>query len=208
MGIASMDALGDYGSDEEKEEEEAAPPPAFIPGDPSDVSPPNPAVKFRLFTRLPQQSDDEDDEDESKAEAVAKAAAAKAAAAAKEKESKKRGTSAASALLSATAKPVFLHNGKAGGDFDLPPDQEPAAKAKDEGEPQAKRQAVPPPQAAAPAVPVKAAVAPAADKAGGGKGGKGHGDVKDKVKTQRMRGQSAHQTWKSEGEMKLRQGYD
>lgn len=33
-------------------------------------------------------------------------------------------------------------------------------------------------------------------------------DVKDRVKGQRLKGQSAHATWKSEGEMLLRQQYD
>ena len=41
-----------------------------------------------------------------------------------------------------------------------------------------------------------------------GKDAKEKGDVKDKLKAARLKGQSAHARWKSEGEMLLRQQYD
>ena len=161
--------------------------------------------------RCPRLQSDDEDEEKKNQEAASKAKSddAAAVAKAKEKESKKRAPSAAAALLSSTSKPIFLHDGMAQGGFDLPPDEDPVPKGKGEEEPQAKRQAVAPPAAAAAAasVPVPAA-APnkqAATSKKGGKPGAAGVDVKDKVKTQRMRGQSAHATWKSEGEMKLRQ---
>uniref|UniRef100_A0A6U4NFC3 Uncharacterized protein n=2 Tax=Hemiselmis andersenii TaxID=464988 RepID=A0A6U4NFC3_HEMAN len=189
-----MEALGDYGSDDDDPEgeqgEASAPPPAFVPG--------------------PESSDDDDEEEAAEAEArkETEAEAARKKAKRDAEEARKR-PSAASALLSATAKPTFLQQEqKADDGFDLPVDQPAAPKTEDE--PPAKRQAVEAPPKptvilAASGTPKPSAIA-AARGAGGGKNSKP--DTKDKVKTQRMRGQSAHATWKSEGEMKLRQQYD
>jgi hypothetical protein len=52
------------------------------------------------------------------------------------------------------------------------------------------------------------AASAAAAKAKAGKDQKEKGDVKDKLKAARLKGQSAHARWKSEGEMLLRQQYD
>mmetsp|Transcript_58621 Transcript_58621/g.154990 ORF Transcript_58621/g.154990 Transcript_58621/m.154990 type:complete len:176 (-) Transcript_58621:2590-3117(-) len=54
---------------------------------------------------------------------------------------------------------------------------------------------------------VSAVPVPQTTDANAGKSGK-KADVKDKLKAARLKGQSAHTRWKSEGEMLLRQQYD
>jgi hypothetical protein len=170
-----MEAFGDY----ESEEDDNQPPAPVLPSADSE-----------------SDEDDHEAEDEKADEASAQVQAK--APEPKPRESGKKTTSAASALLSATARPDFLNPKSKCEAFDIRyNERSETEETESQGEPPAKRQALPvatnedtADNASAVIPPSRVAAPPGSDK--------NKKDVKDRVKTQRVRGQSAHATWKSE----------
>ena len=135
---------------------------------------------------------------------------------------KRRVLPSASALLSGTTgRPSFLSSASASAAvFDIPVDEVQQKKAVGEQssasgsqDSSAKMDSAPISSAtsiphASTATGKGSSASAAAAKAKAGKDAKEKGDVKDKLKAARLKGQSAHARWKSEGEMLLRQQYD
>ena len=190
-----MDGFADYESDEEAQ----APAPAAIQD---------------------EESDEEEDEDAGAGENVEQSKGAgeeesKEAENKKEAAPKRKLPSALDALASGGAKPSFLHTG--GGDFEV---EEVHVKDKDDSsdrqqEPQRSIAAATP----SPNDPAESAAGGLKQSSDAARKRKGAGDalagqkkdVKEKVKQQRVRGQTLGgetRRWKSEGEMLLRQQFD
>ena len=115
-----------------------------------------------------------------------------------------------SALLAGTSgKPSFLVGASANVPvFEIPAEDistgKVAGQAPTDGQQNSEsKESVPAPSSATSIRPVTAAGSASASKDAQKKG-----DVKDKLKAARLKGQSAHARWKSEGEMLLRQQYD
>ena len=177
-----MEGFADY----ESEDEDAQPPAPVLPSDDSDSEKDESSEDEReVDPNMAAQRKAESDTKESVKEALAS------------KEPQKKRISAASALLSSTSKPEFLNPTSKCEAFDLRCDEkEDNSETKANAEPPAKRQAVAatPDQASMDSTSLTKA-APRHDSSNKNKKEK---DVKDRVKTQRLRGQSAHATWKSE----------
>ena len=185
-----MEGFADY----ESEEEDTQPPAPVLPSDDSD-----------------SENEGEDSGNEGGGDVAAQrknveAANPKESEKAKEAKSASnkpvKKISAASALLLSTSKPDFLNPTSKSEAFDLQcnekKDDDNEIKANN-GEPPAKRQALSAPDDAPASSP---ASIPSSSRPASSvrcdKNDKNKKDVKDKVKTQRVRGQSAHATWKSE----------
>jgi hypothetical protein len=170
-----MEGFADY----ESEEDDDQPPAPVLPSNDSDSE---------------EEGLEAEDEkvDETPAQVQAKALEPKP------KESGKKTTSAASALLSATAKPDFLNPKSKCEAFDIRYNEKAETEETvSQDEPPAKRQALPVTTSEGAADKTSAVIPPSRAPAPPGLD-KNKKDAKERVKTQRVRGQSAHATWKSE----------